>query len=90
VATAHAACFHSAVKSVARKATTKLTDSTVTAEVGLINQDSGWFGRGAAREIELPGLEQGQADDLVAQAHQVRPYSNATRGNVEVELAATV
>jgi Ohr subfamily peroxiredoxin len=89
-AAGYAACFHSAVQSVARRAKTKLTDSTVIAEVSIIKQDSGGFGLGVALKVELPGLEQGQADDLIAQAHQVCPYSNATRGNVEVELAAKV
>ncbi len=55
----------------------------------MLKQDVG-FGLGVALNVSLPGLEQGVADKLVEQAHQVCPYSNATRGNVVVELSATV
>lgn len=89
-AAGYAACFHSALQLVARQAKVKLNDTTVTAEISFVKQDSGAFGLAAALKVELPGLEQGQADELVAQAHQVCPYSNATRGNIEVALSATV
>jgi Ohr subfamily peroxiredoxin len=88
-AAGYAACFHSALQVVARAAKVKLTDTTVTGEVSLYKQGQG-FGLGVALEVSLPGLDQAQADELVAQAHQVCPYSNATRGNIEVALAATV
>jgi lipoyl-dependent peroxiredoxin len=89
-AAGYAACFHGAVQLVARKSKIELTDSTVTAEVSFIKQESGAFGLAVALKIGLPGLEQGDADELVAQAHQTCPYSNATRGNIEVALSATV
>jgi Ohr subfamily peroxiredoxin len=89
-AAGYAAGFHGAIQMVARTAKVKLTDSTVTAEVSFIKEDSGAFGLGVALKVELLGLEQGQADELVAQAHQVCPYSNTTRGNVKVELCAKV
>jgi Ohr subfamily peroxiredoxin len=88
-AAGYSACFHSALQLVARQAKVALQDSTVTAEVSLLKQDVG-FGLGVALNVSLPGLEQGVADKLVEQAHQVCPYSNATRGNVVVELSATV
>ena len=88
-AAGYSACFHSALQLVARQAKVALQDSTVTAEVSVLKQDVG-FGLGVALNVSLPGLEQGVADKLVEQAHQVCPYSNATRGNVVVELSATV
>ncbi|MEV6626299.1 organic hydroperoxide resistance protein [Amycolatopsis sp. NPDC051106] len=88
-AAGYSACFHSALQLVARQAKVTLHDSTVTAEVSVLKQDVG-FGLGVALNVSLPGLEQAQADQLVEQAHQVCPYSNATRGNIEVALSATV
>jgi osmotically inducible protein OsmC len=88
-AAGYSACFHSALQLVARQAKVPLNGSTVTAEVSVLKQDVG-FGLGVALNVSLPGLEQAQADQLVEQAHQVCPYSNATRGNIEVALSATV
>jgi Ohr subfamily peroxiredoxin len=88
-AAGYSACFHSALQLVARQAKVKLDGSTVTAEVSVLKQGAG-FGLGVALNVSLPGLEQAQADELVEQAHQVCPYSNATRGNIEVALTATV
>lgn len=88
-AAGYSACFHSALQLVARQAKVTLDDSTVTAEVSAFKQDVG-FALGVALTASLPGLDQAQADRLVEQAHQVCPYSNATRGNVEVTLSATV
>jgi osmotically inducible protein OsmC len=88
-AAGYSACFHSALQLVARQAKVALNGSTVTAEVSVLKQGAG-FGLGVALNVSLPGLEQAQADQLVEQAHQVCPYSNATRGNIEVALSATV
>ena len=88
-AAGYSACFHSALQLVARQAKVPLTGSTVTAEVSVLKQEVG-FGLGVALNVSLPGLEQAQADQLVEQAHQVCPYSNATRGNIEVALSTTV
>jgi Ohr subfamily peroxiredoxin len=88
-AAGYAACFHSALQGVARQAKVKITGSTVDAEVSLLKVGEG-FGLAVALKVTLPGLDQAQADDFVAKAHQVCPYSNATRGNVEVALSATV
>lgn len=84
-AAGYAACFHSALLLVARKAKVKVDDSSVTAEVG-IGPDGGGFGLTVSLVIELPGVESATADQLIEAAHQVCPYSNATRGNVDVEL----
>ncbi|MEV6873596.1 organic hydroperoxide resistance protein [Amycolatopsis sp. NPDC051128] len=88
-AAGYSACFHSALQLVSRQAKVALNGSTVTAEVSVLKQEVG-FGLGVTLNVSLPGLEQAQADQLVEQAHQVCPYSNATRGNIEVALSATV
>lgn len=82
-----ASCFHSALKVVARRAKQSTDDSTVTAEVGIgpINGGSG-YGLQVALVVHLPGVERAVAEDLVAKAHEVCPYSNATRGNINVTL----
>ena len=89
-AAGYAACFHSALKLVAGQKKLPITDSAVTAEVGIGANDAGGFGLTVALEVELGGIDQAAADDLVEAAHQVCPYSNATRGNVPVTLTATV
>lgn len=89
-AAGYAACFHSALKLVAAQRKVTLTDSAVTAEVGIGPNGQGGFGLEIALHVELGGLDQAAADELVALAHQVCPYSNAVRGNVEVTLEAVV
>ncbi len=82
-----ASCFHSALKTVARKTRQDVDGSTVTAEVGLgpINGGTG-YGLEVALVVSLPTLERAAAEELVAKAHQVCPYSNATRGNIKFTL----
>jgi osmotically inducible protein OsmC len=86
-AAGYAACFHSALKLVARKARQDAAGSTVTAEVGIgpINGGTG-YGLEVALVVSLPTLERAAAEELVAKAHQVCPYSNATRGNIKFTL----
>jgi Ohr subfamily peroxiredoxin len=89
-AAGYAACFHSALKGVARRAGVTFVDSAVTADVGIGQNDAGGFGLEVTLSIELGGLDQAAAEELVEAAHQVCPYSNATRGNVPVTLETTV
>lgn len=89
-AAGYSACFHSALKAVARTKKVTFTDSAVSAEVGIGQNDEGGFGLAVALHVELSGVDQATADDLVQAAHQVCPYSNATRGNIPVTLDATV
>jgi lipoyl-dependent peroxiredoxin len=86
-AAGYAACFHSALKLVARRAKVDPAGSTVASRVGIGRTDTGGFGLSVALTVDLPGIDRAVAEDLVAQAHQVCPYSNATRGNVDVTLA---
>ena len=89
-AAGYAACFHSALKGVAKRQNLTITESAVAAEVGLGRREDGGFGLTVALHVELGGVDQATADELVAAAHQVCPYSDATRGNVDVALDATV
>ena len=84
-AAGYAACFHSALQAVARRDKLRLTDSTVTAEVGIGKEGEG-FGLVVELVVSLPGIEREAAEELVAAAHLVCPYSNATRGNIDVDL----
>lgn len=86
-AAGYAACFIGALKAVAGKEGPHVPkDATVTATVGIGPRSEGGFGITAALEVSLPGVERAAAQALVEKAHQVCPYSNATRGNVDVKL----
>ena len=89
-AAGYAACFHSALKAVARAKKVAITDSAVTAEVGIGPNDAGGFALEVTLGVELGGVDQATDEEIVAAAHQVCPYSNATRGNVPVTLETTV
>jgi lipoyl-dependent peroxiredoxin len=86
-AAGYAACFIGAMKFVASQGGPKVpADAAVTAQVGIGPRAEGGFGLDIELKVELPGLDRPAAEDLVARAHQVCPYSNATRGNVDVRL----
>lgn len=86
-AAGYAACFIGAMKAVAAQGGPKVpADASVTAQVGIGPRSEGGFGLEVALEVTLPGLDRAAAEDLVARAHQVCPYSNATRGNIDVKL----
>jgi lipoyl-dependent peroxiredoxin len=85
-AAGYAACFHSALQVVARRERVAVDDSSVAARVGLqANADRG-FELSVALHVDVPGVERATAEELVAKAHAVCPYSNATRGNLDVQL----
>jgi Ohr subfamily peroxiredoxin len=84
-AAGYSACFHSALQLVARREKVRVTDSSVTAEVGIGKQGEG-FGLRVELVVALPGVERAAGEKLVDAAHQVCPYSNATRGNIDVTL----
>jgi lipoyl-dependent peroxiredoxin len=85
-AAGYAACFHSALKSIGKRADADMTDSEVVADVTIGRADGGGFQLAVQLEVTLTHVEHDRAVELVEQAHQVCPYSNATRGNVEVTL----
>ncbi|MEO8205325.1 MAG: organic hydroperoxide resistance protein [Chthoniobacterales bacterium] len=84
----HSACFLGALKFVAGKEKIHIpNDATVTAKVGIgARDDGGGFGLEVELTISVPGMERAKVEDLVAKAHIVCPYSNATRGNIPVTL----
>ncbi|MCA2214963.1 organic hydroperoxide resistance protein [Jidongwangia harbinensis] len=82
-AAGYAACFHSALKTAARKRKIDLTDTAVTVDVGLARTGTG-VGLTVAIEAELPSVDETTAHELLEQAHQICPYSSATRGNIDV------
>jgi Ohr subfamily peroxiredoxin len=84
-AAGYSACFHSALRVVARRAKLDPDQSTVSAEVG-IGPEGDAFGLAVTLIISIPGLEREQVRELAEAAHQVCPYSRATRGNISVEL----
>ena len=89
-AAGYSACFIGALKFVASQSKRSIpADASITAHVG-IGLIPGGFGLDIDLHISLPGLEQADAQALVDAAHQVCPYSNATRGNVDVRLHVSV
>ena len=87
-AAGYAACFDSALSLVIKGAKITTGTTAVTAHVGIGKNDSDGFGLVITLEVTIPGVDQETAESLVAKAHQVCPYSNATRGNVDVTLIA--
>jgi lipoyl-dependent peroxiredoxin len=85
----YAACFHSALRLVGRQEKVDVTDSAVGARVSLGQLDNGGFGLAVELEVTLPNLDHDAAQQLTEKAHQVCPYSNATRGNIDVNLTVT-
>ena len=86
-AAGYAACFHSALKVVGRQDRADVDGSEVIASVGIGALDSGGFGLAVDLTVSLPNVDRPTAEKLVARAHEVCPYSNATRGNIPVTLA---
>lgn len=86
-AAGYSACFLGAMKAVSAQKKIKVPDdASVTATVGIGPRSEGGFGITADLTVSLPGMDRTQAQELVDAAHQVCPYSNATRGNVDVGL----
>ncbi|HJV69776.1 organic hydroperoxide resistance protein [Ideonella sp.] len=85
-AAGYSACFIGAMKAVAARQKIALpADVSISADVGIGPIPAG-FGIQVAMRISVPGMERAAAEALVAAAHQVCPYSNATRGNIDVSL----
>jgi osmotically inducible protein OsmC len=88
-AAGYAACFHSALKLIAGQAGVDVSASTVTAVVGIGPNDQGGFELAVELEVNLPGTDHATARDLADKAHHVCPYSNATRGNIDVAVTVS-
>lgn len=87
-AAGYAACFLGAMKFVASQGGSAKVpnDASVTSTVGIGPRSEGGFGIDVGLDISLPGVDRAAAEELVEKAHQVCPYSNATRNNVPVRL----
>ncbi len=86
-AAGYSACFENALRRVARRQKKNLSeDTSITANVG-IGRDGNGFGLEVELVGHIPGLPREEAEALMHDAHQVCPYSKATRGNIEVELS---
>jgi osmotically inducible protein OsmC len=88
-AAGYAACFQSALGVVSRRKKVDTSGSTVTAKVSIGPIDGGAFGLAVEIDVAIPGVDADTAQQLAEDAHQVCPYSNATRGNIEVKLGVT-
>lgn len=85
----YAACFDNALKHVAEKQKLALAASKTSAEVGIGQNTTGGFALDVDLYVEIQGLNEAEATQLVEATHQVCPYSNALRGNVDVRLHIT-
>ncbi|MGW3730354.1 organic hydroperoxide resistance protein [Streptomyces sp. NPDC000851] len=82
------ACFLGAVRRAAADRKVRLTSTEINAEISL-NHDDGGYSLAAVLNLELGGVDQDQATELADAAHQLCPYSKATRGNIPVTINAT-
>jgi osmotically inducible protein OsmC len=88
-AAGYAACFHSALKSIGKRADADMTDSEVVADVSIGENGQGGYGLAVRLEVTLANVARDLAVELAEKAHQVCPYSNATRGNIEVTVTVS-
>jgi lipoyl-dependent peroxiredoxin len=86
-AIAFAACFQSTLLNLAKGKKLDISSSTITARVGIGPTGHGGFGLTVALDLHAPSLSRADAEALLLEAHQRCPYSNATRGNVDVALS---
>jgi lipoyl-dependent peroxiredoxin len=86
-AAGYAACFESALKTVARRRGASADDVSIDSKVMLGPTDERTFTLAVALDVTLPQVAGAEAADLVRAAHEVCPYSNATRGNIDVALS---
>jgi Ohr subfamily peroxiredoxin len=85
----YAACFESAIGAAGRREHVDVGDVSIDSHVSLLPTGDGGFKLAVALDVTLPQLEDPeQAGRIIAAAHQICPYSNATRGNIDVELTA--
>ena len=85
-ASGYAACFQSSMLRFAAGRKLDLSDSRITARVGIGPLKTGGFGLAAALDLDAPQIPRDQAVELMRRAHETCPYSRATRGNIDVTL----
>jgi len=87
-AVGYAACFEGAIGAVGRRERLEVGDVSIASSVSLITTENRAFNIAAELDVTLPQLQADDAERIVRAAHEVCPYSNATRGNIEVKLKA--
>jgi osmotically inducible protein OsmC len=87
-AAGYGACFESALQRIASERKLDATGWRITARVGIGPLKSGGFGLTAALDLDAPGISRDEARELMTRAHEICPYSRATRGNIEVTLSS--
>jgi osmotically inducible protein OsmC len=85
-AAGYAACFDNAMRRVARERKVPIGQTSVTGKVGIGRNDAGYYELEVELHVQLPDLERDVAEQIVAAAHRICPYSNAVRGNVDVKV----
>jgi len=85
-AVGYGACFLQSLKSTGRRQGLRVDEATIDSDVHLVKREGGGFGLAVALRVSLPTLDPEQAERLVAAADEACPYSNALRGNVDVDL----
>lgn len=88
-AAGYAACFDSALNLIISKSKIQTGETSVAAKVSIGQNQDGGFGLAAELDVNIPGVTIEQAQELTEKAHQICPYSNATRSNIEVKLSVT-
>ncbi|MEA1847853.1 MULTISPECIES: organic hydroperoxide resistance protein [Chryseobacterium] len=88
-AAGYSACFDSALNRVISLSKVQTGETTVTAEVSIGQIENGGFGLAVQLDVNIPGVSLEEAQSLTEKAHQICPYSNATRNNIEVKLSVT-
>lgn len=88
-AAGYAACFDSALNRVISLSKTQTGETSVTAKVSIGQNEDGGFGLAVELDVNIPGVSIAEAQELTEKAHQICPYSNATRSNIEVKLSVT-
>ena len=87
-AVGYAACFEGAIGAVGRRERLEVGDVSIASSVSLVTAEDRSFTIAAELDVTLPQLEVDDAERIVRAAHKVCPYSNATRGNIDVRLIA--
>jgi len=82
----YAACFNQAILVVGGQRKADVSKAQVTADVDIGKTDAGGFGLAVELKVRIPGMDGAQAQEIVEAAHQICPYSNATRNNIPVKL----
>ena len=85
-AAGYAACYDNAMRRVAREKRIAIGQTSVTARVGIGRNQAGYYELDVELHVQLPDLEREVAEEVAADAHRICPYSNAVRGNLDVNI----